>query len=116
MIPVSVIPVLSQSNYKNFRVAVYSRAYETQQMDDLNWLDSTWQIIENQVKVDRIYLETHRDLIIVSDETLQKARNFFQKRGIQTAGGITYTVNERNRFETFCYSNPEHRQKVKEIA
>ena len=112
----TVTNLFSQGNYQNFKVAVYSRAYETQMMTDLNWLDSTWNMIEKQVKIDKIYLETHRDLVIVSDETLLKAKNYFSEHGIQTAGGITYTVNEMNRFETFCYSNPEHRQKVREIA
>jgi len=102
--------------YENFSVAVYCRAYETRQMADLNWLDSRWQDITKQVHVDKVYLETHRDLLIVDDDTLNKAKAYFQDRGIRTASGITLTVNERNRFETFCYSNPEHRQKVKEIV
>ena len=102
--------------YENFTVAVYCRAYETREMADLNWLDSRWQDITKQVHVDKVYLETHRDLLIVDDETLNKAKAYFHERGIRTAGGITLTVNERNRFETFCYSNPEHRQKVKEIV
>ena len=100
--------------YENFSVAVYCRAYETRRMVDLSWLDSRWQDITKQVHVDKVYLETHRDLIIVDDDTLNKAKAYFHKRGIKTAGGITLTVNERNRFETFCYSNTEHRKKVKE--
>jgi hypothetical protein len=102
--------------YENFSVAVYCRAYETRQMSDLNWLDSRWQDIIKQVHVDKVYLETHRDLLIVDDDTLNKAKAYFHEQGIRTAGGITLTVNERNRFETFCYSNPEHRRKVKEIV
>ena len=102
--------------YENFSVAVYCRAYETRQMSDLNWLDSRWQDITKQVQVDKVYLETHRDLLIVDDDTLEKAKAYFREHGIRTAGGITLTVNERNRFETFCYTNPEHRQKVKEIV
>ena len=102
--------------YENFSVAVYCRAYETREMADPNWLDSRWQDITKQVHVDKVYLETHRDLLIVDDETLNKAKAYFHERGIRTAGGITLTVNERNRFETFCYSNPEHRQKVREIV
>ena len=64
-----------------------------------------------QVKVDKIYLETHRDLILVSDSTIEAAKIFFNSRGVKTLGGITLTVNEMNRFETFCYSNPEHPEK-----
>jgi hypothetical protein len=107
---------LAVSHYKNFKVAVYSRAYETVKMGDINWIEPIWDEITRQVKVDKIYLETHRDLLIVDEATLMKAKAFFESRGIETAGGITLTVNEGNNFETFCYSNPEHRKKIKEIV
>ncbi|MDR3140434.1 MAG: hypothetical protein LBU37_01700 [Tannerellaceae bacterium] len=103
-------------NYKSFKVSVYTRAYEVEKMKDLHWLDSTWNIISSQVRVDKIYLETHRDLLIVPGETLEQAKKFFLDRGIEVGGGITYTINEANSFETFCYSNPEHRKIVQEIA
>jgi hypothetical protein len=32
------------------------------------------------------------------------------------AGGITLTISEPNRFETFCYSNPEHRAWVRKVV
>ena len=102
--------------YEHFKVSVYSRAYETREMNDVKWIEPRWSEISRQVHVDKIYLETHRDLIVVSEATLEAAKKFFADRGVQTAGGITLTVNERNRFETFCYTNPEHRRKVKEIV
>lgn len=110
------LSAIASEPYKNFRVAVYSRAYETAKMGDPNYLEPIWDEISRQVHVDKIYLETHRDLLIVDEETLLKAKKFFESRNIQTAGGITLTVNESNNFETFCYSNPEHRKKVKEIV
>jgi hypothetical protein len=111
-----VSAVVFSGNYQGFKVAVYTRAYEVERMKDLHWLDSTWNIISSQVKVDKIYLETHRDLLIVPGETLEQAKKFFLGKGIEVGGGITYTVNESNNFETFSYSNPEHRKKVQEIA
>ena len=33
-------------------------------------------------------------------------------KGVKVAGGITITINEANQFETYCYSNPEHRKKL----
>lgn len=103
-------------NYKSFKVSVYTRAYEVEKMKDLQWLDSTWNIISSQVKVDKIYLETHRDLLIVPDTTLEQAIRFFRGKGVEVGGGITYTIDESNSFETFCYSNPEHRKMVRRIA
>lgn len=116
LLAIICLPCFSQ-HYKNFKVAVYCRAYEVQQMmDTANYLRPRWDDITRQCKVDKVYLETHRDLIIVSQSTLDAAKKFFTDRGVEIAGGITYTVSEPNRFETFCYSNPEHRKKVKEIA
>ncbi len=104
-----------EKGYDNFEVSVYARSYEVKQMDDLKWLEPIWDMISSQVHVDKIYLETHRDMVIVDEKTLEKVKKFFNSRGVKTAGGITLTVSEMNRFETYCYSNPEHRRKVKEI-
>lgn len=103
--------------YKNFKVAVYCRAYEVKQMaDTTNYLKPAWNEISRQLKVDKIYLETHRDLVVVDQQTLDIAKKFFKDRGIETAGGITLTVSEPNRFQTFCYSDPADRKKVKELS
>ena len=102
--------------HKNFKVSVYVRAYEVEKMKDTQWLESTWKTISSQLDVDKIYLETHRDLLIVDDATLEKAKAFFQARGIEVAGGITYTIDESNDFETFSYSDPKDRETVRKIA
>jgi len=112
----SSVPSFSQS-YKNFKVSVYSRAFETSKMKDTtNYLKPIWNEMTRQVKVDKIYLETHRDLHMVDQKTLDIAKKFFRDRGIEVWGGITYTISEPNRFQTFCYDNPKDREKVKEIA
>ncbi len=105
----------AELNSGNFKTAVYVRAYEVQKMSDEEWLKSTWKEITSQLKVEKIYLETHRDLLIVDRLTLLKAINFFKSQGIEVAGGITYTIDESNQFQTFCYSNPEIRNKAQEI-
>ena len=102
--------------YKNFTVSVYARAYEVRDMADQKKLQETWDLISRQVKIDKIYLETHRDKMIVDEKTLTSAIKFFKSKGLKVAGGITYTIDERNNFETFCYSNPEHRALAKHIA
>jgi hypothetical protein len=107
---------LAGGNYKNFVASIYARVYEVRQMADPAWLQPRWEEIARQVKVDKVYLETHRDMIVAEKDTLLKAKKFFQDRGIKVAGGITITVSERNRFQTYCYSNPEHRKKLKEVV
>lgn len=110
-----ITAVLAQNSHQNFKVSVYTRAYEVQKMADQHWLDSTWQVISSQLKVDKIYLETHRDLLIVDQKTLSNAKKFFKDRGVELAGGITYTIDESNQFQTFCYTNTEERKKAQEI-
>ena len=111
-----LMAIPSQAKHKNFKVSVYVRAFEVQKMKDTKWLEDSWKIISSQLDVDKIYLETHRDLVIVDDATLEKAKKFFEKQGIEVAGGITYTISEPNDFETFSYSDPEDRAMVKKIA
>ena len=66
------------AKHKNFKVSVYVRAAEVQKMKDQKWLDESWATISSQLDVDKIYLETHRDLLIVDDATIEKAKKFFQ--------------------------------------
>jgi len=102
--------------YDNFQVAVYARAFEVERMADPAWLEAEWQRIAGSVHVDKVYLEVHRDGVMPDAATLTAAKAFFAARGVRTAAGITYTISEPNRFETFSYSNPEHRRRVREIA
>jgi len=106
----------ADGGYKNFTVSVYARAYEVRQMKDQAWLEQRWSAIEKQVRVGKVYIETHRDFVMPDEETIEQAKRFFAARGIRTAGGITFTQNERDRFKTFCYSDPALRQKAKEIV
>ena len=110
-----VTPCLAQGGYDHFRVSIYTRALVVQQMEDTHWLDSTWQVISSQLEVDKIYLETYRDQHLVDKNTLRNAISFFAEKGVEVAGGITYTIAESNYFQTFCYSTPEKRERAKEI-
>lgn len=107
---------LAAGQYQSFKVAVYIRAYEVQKMKDPEWLKANWAIVEKQLKVDKVYLEVHRDLIIIDPDTLAKAKAFFASKGIAVAGGIATVKNERNLFETFDYTNPVDRAKLVEIV
>lgn len=105
----------AKSNYNNFKASIYTRAYEVQKMSDKHWMDSTWNVISSQMKVDKIYLETHRDKLIVDRKTMESAIKFFKSKGLEVAGGITYTISEPNNFETYCYQDPEERKMALEI-
>ena len=102
--------------YKNFGVAVYVRAYEVREMKDQKLLEARWSVIEQQIKVSKVYLEVHRDGIIPDEESLAAAKKFFADRGIKTSAGIATVVSERNRFQSFCYLAADERAKLKQVV
>jgi hypothetical protein len=103
-------------HYRNIKLAVYARAQEVDKMKDDQWLQQSWDVISRAVKVNKVYLESHRDGLLVDGAILEKAKAFFAARGVQTYGGITWTRNESNRFETFCYAKAADRAWVKHVA
>jgi len=104
-------------NYQNFRVAMYLRALDIAPLhDDITPLKERFDVLSRYVKFNKVYVETHRDMVVPDESTLIAVRDFFRERGLEVSGGITVTVNERDYFRTYCYTNPEHRQKLKEIV
>lgn len=112
----SAPPATPSDHYRNINVAVYARAQEVDRMKDPQWLQQSWDVISRAVKVNKVYVESHRDGLLVDGATLEKAKAFFAAHGVQTFGGITWTRNESNRFETFCYANAADRAWVKHVA
>ena len=107
---------MTLSHYQNFAVAIYTRVYEVNKMSDLNYLKDNFALISRQMKVNRVYLETHRDLVVADEATIRRAKEYLEGLGVKVSGGITITVNERNRFQTYCYTDPAQRQKLTEIV
>ena len=116
ILTVTLFATSYSQKYQNFKVSIYCTAFDVKQMDDTVSLRTKWNEISRQLKVDKVYIETHRDLFIVDQPTLDKAKKFFTDRHIQIAGGITYTVKEADNFRSYCYSDPEDRKRAKEIA
>ena len=102
--------------YKNFKVSTYIRAQDVAQMEDEQFLKSTWETVSTQVDLDKIYLETHRDAFTVPEKTMLKVKKFFLSKGLEVGGGITYTRSEPRDFETYSYARENERQLVREIA
>ena len=104
-------------NYKNFRNTAYIMAGDVNRIGTLeNWEKSYAEFSKN-LKLDKVYIETFRDMTYSSDEALQAAIKFFKSKGIEVSGGITYNWRGgvRQRWESFCYSNPEHLAIIKGV-
>ncbi|MDR3209533.1 MAG: hypothetical protein LBT36_02780 [Oscillospiraceae bacterium] len=79
------------------------------------------EYFEKHCPLDKVYLEPHRDLSDVPEDKILAAKALFAKHGIETAGGITATVQmagheKKNIFSTFCYTDPAHRERYMEIV
>jgi hypothetical protein len=108
--------VSAAEGYEHFHAAVYVRAQEVHGMTDLDELRGRFELMRKHLKLSKVYVETHRDKLLVESETVERVKRFFEEQGLEVAGGITLTVNERNRFATFCYSDPEHRRWVQQVV
>ena len=107
----------AENGYKNLSIAVYFRYQETQSNgNDTTQLATQWANIEKQVHVDKVYLETTRNRELVTEEAVTNLKKFFADRGIKTSGALGLTVNEMNGFQTFCYTSPADREKVKSMV
>ena len=112
-----VLPGIARAEqYKNFRVAVYIPVFVVKQMEDPKWLESSWDTISRQVKVDKVYIETYRSHQIADEQVLERIKKFFTDHGVQVAGGMALTGDEARLFESFCYTDPEDRAYVKEVS
>jgi len=104
-----------KERYKNFDVAIYCQIYDVQKMADSKWLQDSFNVLQKYLKINKVYLETHRDLIVPEKELILKIKEFFESRGVKTSAGIAFVASEGQLSRTFCYSNPEERKKVKDI-
>ena len=72
--------------------------------------------MEKQVKVDKVYLETTRNAQLATDADVETMKKFFNDRGIKTSGGMGLTAHESNGFQSYDYSSPADREKIKSMS
>jgi len=103
--------------YNNLRIAVYFRYQEVHSIPaSLEKFATQWADVEKQVKVDKVYLETTRNAQLATESEVTTLKKFFAGRGITVSGALGLTVNEPNGFQSYCYSTPADRDKVKMMA
>ena len=103
--------------YKNLRIAVYFRYQETQSGGtNPQSLAAQWDAIEKQCHIDKVYLETTRNGQLATEAAVTNLKKFFTDRGVKVSAGLGLTVNESNGFQSFCYTDPAQRDKVKSMV
>jgi hypothetical protein len=104
------------ARYRNFELAIYCRVDDVRRMAEGDWLEKSYEALAKDLKIGKVYLETHRSRVTNDRETMLKAKRFFVSRGIKTAGGITLVADEGREFKQFSYTNPEDRRHVEEVV
>ena len=103
--------------YQNFQVAMYMTAFDVAALgNDIAPFQERFEALLRSVKISKVYVETHRDLLIPAESTLVAVRDYLKSKGVQATGGITVTIAEPKNNASYCYSNPELRQKLKDIV
>lgn len=109
---------MSMKGYKNFTAAIYCPVGDLIGITDLDEFAKRFEWIEKHVKVGKVYLETHRHGVVIERQQIEKIRDFFRSRGIQTSGGITTDgpPDGEGGFDPLCYTNPATLKLLKEVA
>ena len=105
-------------HYKNFRATAYVMVQDVNRHTSYQDWEKEWATYSKNLKLDKVYLETYRDGTYVNDKAMKEAIKFFKKQGVEVSGGITYNYagGGRQRWESFCYSNPEMLQIIQNVA
>ncbi|HTV39132.1 MAG TPA: hypothetical protein VMF08_01045 [Candidatus Sulfotelmatobacter sp.] len=105
------------SNYRNFDVAIYIPASVVHSFEDPSKLQNDWNVISNQLKVDKVYIESQRDHLTNSDALLDRVKQFFLDRGVRVAGGMALSDGGNGgQFQSFCYTDPNDRAFIKSAS
>lgn len=108
--------------YKNFKTVTYCVAGWVNKVTE-DELRKDADFLQKYVKIDKIYLETYRD-VFATREKIDMVKRVMKDYGIEVSGGITTVTpnlndddKKRQRlFNTFCYCNEPMRNRLKEIS
>ena len=106
--------------YQNFQVAAYVYAYYLRDADDAA-IQRDIDFYRQYIDLRKVYVENHRGTVDIPVERMRQVKALFEKNGIETSGGITSTqlvdgVRKPSYYDTFCYTDPRHRQEYKRIV
>ncbi|MFW6271075.1 MAG: permease, partial [Bacillota bacterium] len=111
-------------NYKNFNLAIYCPAPTLKNYRNKhNDLEEDIDFFQKYLKVNKVYLETHRTSVDISKSEMNEFIKIFSKKGMKIAGGITPTIGEKikndqsKRFlNVFCYTDDKMCEEIKRIS
>ena len=107
-------------HYQHFGIASYMYAYYAARAEDQNIREDMEQYLR-YLPVEKVYVENHRGLTDVPVKRLREIKAILEEYNVKVSGGITSTglVNDVQKpalFDTFCYTDPDHRREYLRIV
>jgi hypothetical protein len=101
---------LAEGAYQNFKAAIYVPISAVRQLQDPKVREQQYQRIAQQLRFDKVYLETYRGGQFADDASLEALTQFFTDKGIEVAGGIALDApGHAGQFATLDYEIPHDR-------
>ena len=106
--------------YRHFTIASYMFAYYAAKASDDEIRRGVSQYLQH-VPLKKVDLENHRGTVDVPVRRLREIKALLESYGLTVSGGITSTVlvddvQKPTIFDTFCYTDPRHRETYLEIV
>jgi hypothetical protein len=101
---------MADGAYRNFNAAIYVPVNAIRQLRDPRVREQQYQRIAQQLRFDKVYLETYRGGEFADDAALEEIKNFFTAKGIAVAAGVALDARgHAGQFSTLDYENPHDR-------
>lgn len=102
--------------YQNFRTAIYVTVRDMEWIAEHPEFEEKFAFLEKHLCLDKVYLETYRGQRLIEKEKILKVKEIFTNKGIKVSGGITTDLSSSWEFKTFCYTDPNQIERLKEIV
>lgn len=107
-------------HFKNFKSVIYCPVHWVQRVKEEE-LEEQLGFYEKYIGVDKVYVEPFRSGQLADREKLLLLKSFFEKHGVEVAGGFTTTSareipgkehKNQRLFDTYCYTDKDFRAEV----
>jgi len=102
--------------YQNFSTAIYIPVGVVKTFSDPQVLQSDWNTISRQLKVDKVYIESYRSHQVADEQLLEQVKKFFLDHGVRVAGGMAMSSGGGGQFQSFSYTDPADRDYVRTVV
>ena len=102
--------------YTNFDAAIYFTVNDVEKFAQLADPNQELAFILKHIQLGKVYLETFRSDHWIDRDKLLHVKEYFIQKNIRTSGGFTTTKAGLGEFKTFCYTNEEDCNLLRQVV